>query len=221
MSNKAWRVIMLGALLVTMAMLAGCGGGSMATNGTLTVAEITAKDLTNGYYSVETTATFAPNGLTALPGTEIRYTVTYAGSNTTTSNGKGYTDSTGAVNIANLPTITQSTVPTKVTITASTGGLSSTKTASVPAIAALTLTPVAVSFLSTDTAGTTASVAITGGFSPYTVSSATAADIGVAISGSTVTITKLTASGLTNTSTTVTVTDNKSTQQSVVVGYYK
>jgi len=220
MTKKWWQILMPGLLLTIMLMLAGCGSGNMSTNGTLTLDDITSTDLTGGTYSVATSATFVPNGKTALPGTEITYTATFAGSSTTTRSGKLSTDSSGKVSIGPLP-VTQDAVPVIVTISAATGGLSSSKTASIPAISSLTVTPSAVAFANTDTAGTIRTVTVTGGFSPYTASSAVPADIGAAISGGTVTITKLTASGLTNSSTTVTVTDNKGNHQPVVVGYFK
>lgn len=195
----------------------GCGSEK---NGTLILADITSKDLTGGIYSVETSATFAPATGSALPGTEITYTATFVGGTTTTRTGKVNSDSTGKVIIGPWQ-ITQDTAPIIVTIIATTGDLSVTKSSSVPAIAALTVTPQAFGFKNTDTAGATTTVAVTGGFSPYFASSAAPSEISATISGGTVTITKLTASGVTNTSTTVTITDNKGNQQSVVVGYYR
>jgi len=195
----------------------GCGSEK---SGTLILADITNKDLTGGEYSVETSATYTPETGSSLPGTEIKYTATFAGGTTTTRTGKLYTDSTGKVIIGPWQ-ITQDTVPIIVTITATTGDLSVTKSSSVTAIAALTVTPQAFGFKNTDTAGATTTVAVTGGFSPYTASSAAPSDISAVVSGGTVTITKLTASGVTNTSTTVTVTDYRGNQQPIVVGYYR
>lgn len=220
MTIKWWQILVSGLLMAILAFLAGCGSGSMSTNGTLSVADITSKDLTGGMYSVETSATFTSGTGKVLPGTVISYSATFAGSTTTTRAGNLSTDSTGMVPIGPWQ-ITQDTVPIIVTINATTGGLTTTKTASIPAISALTVTPQAVAFASTDTAGTTRTVAVTGGFSPYTASSVLPADIGTAISGGTVTITKLAASGLNNSTTTVTVTDKNGNQQTVVVGYFK
>lgn len=218
MRKKSLLILALGVLLATMGMLAGCGSGS--TSGTLAVADITKTDLTGGKYSVETSATFAPAIGTVLPNTEISFTASFTGGINTTRNGKLFSDSTGKVSIGPWE-VTQDTVPTIVVITATTGDLSSTKMTSIPAVSPLTVTPQAVPFANTDTAGTTKTVAITGGFSPYSVTSGNPGDISVSNFGGTVTITKLTVSGLTNTSTTVTVTDTKGNQQTITVGYFR
>lgn len=127
------QILMLGMLLVSMVILSGCGSGSLSTNGTLAVAEITKTDMTGGNYSVETSATFAPASGKVLPGTEISYTATFVGGVTTSRSGNLYTDSTGKVIIGPWPII-QDVVPIVVTINASIGGLSSTKVTSIPAI---------------------------------------------------------------------------------------
>lgn len=221
MIKALWSTAVTCVLLVVIGMLAGCGSGSGSTSGTLTVADITTTDLGGGTYSVSTSATFAPSSGAALPGTEIKYTATFASTTTTPRSGTLYTDGTGKVDIGPWLVTQDTAVPTVITITATTGGLSSTKITSVPAISPLSVSPQAVGFLSTDTAGATKTVAITGGYSPYAVSSAAPGDIGVSISGATATIAKLTASWQTNTTTSVTITDNKGNQQIVTVGYYK
>lgn len=220
MKKREWQTLALFVLLVSMAMLSACGSGSSATSGTLSVDDITNTDLTGGIYSVSTSATYAPSTGTALPNTEISYVASFAGGTTTTRSGKLSSNDTGKVFIGPWQ-ITQDTVPIIVTINVTTGGLSSTKIASIPAISPLTVNPAAFGFKLTDTAGTPATVAVTGGFSPYTVSSAAPIDISAAVSGGTVTITKLTAAGPSNTSTDITITDNKGNKQIVVVGYYR
>lgn len=220
MRKKSWLILIMTLLLPTMVFLAGCGGGSKSNNGSLTVADITKTDLTGGNYSIETTATFVPTSGTALPNTEISYNATFVGATTITRTGKLYSDGTGMVKIGPWPVI-QDTVPIIVTITASTGDISATKITSIPAISPLTVTPQSVAFTNTDTAGATNTVSVTGGFSPYTTLSAAPGDISATISGSTITITKLTASGLSNSLTTVTVTDYKNNQQTITVGYFK
>jgi hypothetical protein len=221
MIKTLWSTAATCVLLVVIGMLAGCGSGSGSTSGTLTVADIATADLGGGTYSVSTSATFAPSSGTALPGTEIKYTATFAATTTTSRTGTLYTDSTGKVDIGPWQVAQDTTVPTILTVTATTGGLSSTKITSIPVISPLSVSPQAVGFPSSDTVGATQTVAITGGFSPYVPSSAAPGDIGVSVSGATVTITKLTASGATNTTTSVTITDNKGNQQIVTVGYYK
>jgi hypothetical protein len=214
--KKGWPILVSSLLVAAIAIIGGCGDGK---SGTLTVADITKTDLSGGIYNVETSATFTPASGSALPNTLISYTATFAGSTTLTRTGTSL-QSGGKAGIGPWQ-ITQGTVPIIVTISATYEGLSATKVTSIPAISPLTVTPQAVAFTNTDTAGTTLTVEVAGGFSPYTVSSLNSADIAASVSGGTVTITKLTASGLTNTSTTVTVTDNKGNQQAVTVGYYR
>lgn len=214
MMKTGLKMILAGLLLVAVAVVAGCGSGSGSTSGTITN-DITVTDLSGGTYAYTASATFTP----AMPSTEIKYSLTFAGSSTDVKSGTLYSDATGKVTLNG--TVVQDLVPVLITFTASTGGLSSTKIISVPAIAPLTVTPQAVAFINTDTAGATKTVAIAGGFSPYTASSAAPGDISATVSGTTATITKLTASGVTNTSTIVTITDNKGNKQEVVVGYFR
>jgi hypothetical protein len=220
MMKAGWKIITATLVLISVALLGGCGSGSGSTSGTLMANDITVTDLTGGTYSVQTSAIYAPSTGSILPGTEISYSATFAGGSTTSRSGTLYTDGTGTV-VVGPWLVTQDIVPILVTITVTTGGLSSTKVISVPAMAVLAVTPQTVSFGNTDTAGSSKTVTVTGGFSPYTVSSASPGDISATVSGGTVTITKLTASGVINASTTITITDNKGFQQPVTVGYFK
>lgn len=131
MVKRMLQFLMCGVFL---SVLAGCGSGSLSTNGTLTLADITVTDLTNGKYYVSTSATFVSGTGKVLPGTEITYTATFAGSTTKTIDGFGPTDSSGTFIIIPTPEIIQDTVPIIVTIVAKTGGLSATKVASIPGI---------------------------------------------------------------------------------------
>ena len=210
-----------GVLLILVGLLSSCGSGSGSTSGTLSVDDITLTSQGGGIYSVFTVATYTPSGSAPLPNTPISYTATFVG-NTTTTRSATDVSSDGAGKIQIGPwSVNQDTVPIVVTITAKTGGLSSTKVTSIPASSPLTVTPQAIAFPNTATAGATATVAVTGGTSPYLVSSSAPGDIKADISGATVTLTKLTVSGLTNTTATVTVTDNRGAQQSITVGYFK
>ena len=221
MKTTGWWALLLIMMTTVTWLLAGCGngGGRLATNGTLSLADITLTDLSGGKYAVETTVTFTSASETNIPGgPEIEYKATFGN---ITRTGKVIPQGTTGTAVIGPWEVDQAFEPVIIKIEASTGGLSATKISSLPAIASLSVAPAAVSFTNTDTAGTSKTAVVSGGFSPYTVASAVPGDISATISGSSVTITRLTASGATNTSTTVTVTDNRGNQTSIVVGYFK
>jgi len=60
MKTRGLRVLLLVMMTTVTWLLAGCGngGGRLATNGTLSLADITVTDLSGGKYAVETTVTF-------------------------------------------------------------------------------------------------------------------------------------------------------------------
>lgn len=221
MKTKGWQVLLLVMMATVTVMLTGCGngGGNMATNGTLTLANISVTDLSGGKYAVETTATFTPaSGTNVAGGPEIEYTAIFG---TTTRTGKVIPQGTTGTAVIGPWEVDQTFAPVVITITASTGGLAATKKTSIPAIASLSAAPATVAFLNTDAAGTSKTVVVAGGFSPYTVASAAPGDISATISGSNVTIAKLVATNQASTSTTVTVTDNRGNQTPIIVGYFK
>lgn len=223
MMTRGWRSLLLGMLLIAGIglMTTGCGngGGNLATSGTLTLDDIAVTDLSGGKYAVETAATFTPaTGTNVAGGPEIEYTAKFG---STTRSGKVIPQGTTGRAVIGPWQVDQAFEPIVITIVATTGGLSATKISSIPAIASLSIAPAAIAFTNTDTVGTSKTVTVSGGFSPYTVSSAAPGDISATISGSTITIIKLAPSSLTQASTTVTVTDNKGNQAPVTVGYYK
>ena len=199
----------------------GCGSGN-DTSGTLTMSDITSTDLTGGTYKVDATATFAPNAGKDPTGSEIDFTAIYTTpSNATpvTRTSKYKLSKTGIATYTDM--VVQGNEPVYLRLTASIGGLSQVKIASIPAVAVLTASPAAILFLNTDTVGTAKTATVTGGYSPYTVASAIPVDIRADISGSAVTITKLATGSTTNSSTTVTITDNKGSTYTILVGYFK
>ncbi|MDD2732799.1 MAG: hypothetical protein PHF56_02570 [Desulfuromonadaceae bacterium] len=107
--------------------LFGCGS---ETDGVLSLAEITVTDLTGGNFTVESSAIFISGKPVA--NTKISYTAAFKGTTTDVRNGELYSDSTGKVIIGPWA-VTQGTVPIIITITAMSGDLSATKTASIPA----------------------------------------------------------------------------------------
>jgi hypothetical protein len=105
----------------------GCGS---ETDGVLTLAEITVKDLTGGNFTVESSAIFISGK--PIANTKISYTAAFKGTTTDVRTGELYSDSTGKVLIGPWA-VTQGSVPIVITITAMSGDLSATKTASIPA----------------------------------------------------------------------------------------
>lgn len=120
-------------LLLVMVCISMFGCGS-ETDGTLTLAEITVTDLTGGNYTVESSATFISGK--PIANTKISYTATFKGATTDVRTGELYSDSTGKVTIGPWQ-VTQGAVPIIITITATSGDLSATKPASIPAATAV------------------------------------------------------------------------------------
>lgn len=123
---RRMRKFFISLLLVAVVVLAGCGDNG--TSGTLTVADISTVDLTGGYYSVETSASYVPSTGTTLSNTEISYFVVFAGSQVVTKSG---TILSG--NIIGPFLVSQESAPVIVTIKVTVGGLTTTKTSSIPA----------------------------------------------------------------------------------------
>jgi len=223
---KSLKVHILALIASIILLLQACG--TSQTNGSLTVADLTMKDQTGGYYSAETTVTYTPPTDKDPNGTKVTVSTqftTYSGAssvaiNKTLSITKTL-DSTGAFDYTYPYLIAQGGSPIFVTITASTGDLVSSKIGSVPAIAALSATPSSIAFASTATAGTTQTVTLSGGYTPYqapvVTSSAGAgiSNITASISGTTMTVV-LVAPGDGTKSAKITVFDVKG--NSVVVG---
>ena len=208
-------------LMLLLLSLFGCGSDTVSS-GTLTMSEITSTDLTGGTYKVEATATYAPENGKEATGAEIGFTAVY----TTPSNATPVTR-TLKVSLSNsgIATYTemveQGSEPVYMRLTSSIGALSQTKIISIPAVAVLSASPAAISFLNTETVGTAKTATVTGGYAPYTVASAIPTDIRADITGSVITITKLAAGSAAIASTTVTITDNKGNTYTIPVGYYK
>ena len=213
------KKLLLLCVVLSMCML-GCGSDK-DTSGTLTLSDITVTDLSGGRFKVEAVATYAPDAGKEATGAEINFTAVYSTPSNATpvTRTSKYTLSKTGIATYTVPVV-QGNEPVYLRLTASIGGLSQTKIVPIPAVAVLTVSPVAVSFLNTETVGTAKTATVAGGFSPYTVASATT-DISATISGSTVTIIKSATGSTTISSTTVTITDNKGITFTIPVGYFK
>lgn len=207
--------------LVLCCGLFGCGSGNN-TSGTLTMSDITSTDLTGGTYNISASATYVPADGKEPTGDNISFTAVYSTPSNVTPVTRTSNVTLGPSGIASYnDTVIQGNEPVYLRLTASHGGLSQVKVSSIPAVAVLSASPAAISFVNTDTVGTAKSVTVTGGYSPYTVASAIPTDIRADILGSAITITKLAAGSTTNAATSVTVTDNKGNTYTIPVGYFK
>lgn len=221
------KKLLLLCVVLSMCML-GCGSDK-DTSGTLTLSDITPTDLSSGTFKVEAVATYAPDTGKEATGAEIDFTAVYS----TPSNATPVTrtlkyplSKTGIATYTGL--VVQGNEPAYLRLTASIGGLSQTKFVTIPLFdSALRTTPSIVTFIQVDPAGgqVPVSVALSGGFLPYTiVSNDKLSDIEAKFTGSTsLTISKLAASGTTSTSSfaTITLQDSKGTQATLRVNYFK
>jgi hypothetical protein len=206
----------------------GCGSDK-DTSGTLILSDITSTDLSGGTFKVDATATFAPDAGKEATGAEINFTAVF----TTPSNATPVTrTSKYTLNKAGIASYTdmvvQSNEPAYLRLTASIGGLSQTKFVTIPLFdSTLRTTPSIITFSQVDPAGGQApvSVALSGGFLPYTiVSNDKLLDIEAKFAGSTsLTISKLAASGTNSISSfaTITLQDSKGTPATLRVNYFK
>lgn len=114
-------------------LMFGCGS---ETDGILTLNDITVKDLTGGNYTVESSAIFVSSK--TIANTKITYTATFKINGTLIDSRSAdlYSDNTGKVVIGPWQ-VTQNAAPIIVTITATTGDLTATKTTSIPAATAV------------------------------------------------------------------------------------
>ena len=210
---------------------AGCGGcGGNNTNGSLALT-VTPTDLTGGNYNVVALAIYTPPLLTGgtvgtgvsiptnTPITLVENIHNLSGTFSKVETQKLNADSTGTVN-GNF-NIVQTTETLYVDITASTGGLSVTKSVSIPALSSLTTTPTVVSFPSTAQAGAQQSLTVSGGTQPYraSIDASHAGDFTVNVNGATVTLVKTNNSGLTAIQAQLTITDNNGNSVTIPVGY--
>lgn len=219
------KYIVLLLSVVMSCVMFGCGGGGSGdTSGTLTLADITTKDLTGGRYEISSSAIFAPANSKSPVGSEIKFTAVY----TTKSGASDTRSSTVTLSTTGIAAfsalVDQGDEPVYVTLTASIGGLSQTRNSSVPAIAPLTLAPAAVSFSNVEGIGVSKTITVSGGFSPYSVSSSkTDIQASNAFGSSVVTLIKnvnVSATPIAD-SAIITVTDNKGNQITANVGYYR
>ncbi len=202
---------MLSICLMLLATGCGHGGSGSEVRGTLTM---TAPTVTN-------------NATSSLVSTTVTYTNPYVksvGGLVVIVNGSGYTlpdNGTGTAAVTVTFIVPQQASQSYYSITATTGDLVASVVATIPALGstATTLTYVptgTVAFSASDPIGTTNTVTMTNGTAPYSaVVNPTTANIGVAVSGANVTITKQTTA--TGGSTNIVVSDSSSPTMFVVI----
>ncbi len=194
----------------------GCGSGDSELIGSLDMTA-TKVDDSGGYSHAESTVTYK-HPTKDPTGTEISYseniytpTIRISSSSQTKK-----VNSSGAITFISK-SVQQGTEPIFIDVSAQTGSLTQFKRITIPAIASLSVTPSAIAFLVTDAVGTAKTVTISGGISPYSVSS-NSSNIGVAVNAATATITNNVV--ITGTrSATITITDGAGKSATVLVGY--
>jgi hypothetical protein len=122
--------------------MTGCGSGGSDTSGTLTLTVSPPQDTTGGQFNVLATAVYTPapsSTNTAFPATEPQGVPIMVSMAVHTLNGtpvtitkKLFTDSSGTVTLSE--NIGQTSEVTYVDVTATTGGLSQSKTVAIPAL---------------------------------------------------------------------------------------
>lgn len=226
---KALRCIALLVTLTIIMMMQGCGGGGTSdTAGSLSLSAATVTDNKDGKFSVATSATYVPPAGKSAQGVVISIVVSdYITGIVLLSDNLTLTSGSNTVNFSFLAN--QKATTTQLKITASIGGMTSSVLAIIPApapIVPLAVSSSTVNFAAADPSNTvsTPPITISGGTAPYTVVSTAPADIYPAISGSTLSITLLTAAtGTSPTTATVKVTDSATTPQTqtITVSYFK
>jgi len=222
------KIIFLFCCIVTL-LACGSGGGSTSSNGTLSPVTQIATDNTDGTFTVTASATYTPPVDMSVLGATISF-VTQISANgvvqSTINNSNKTVDSNGTASISPLR-IAQSNEPLYVSTTAYIGDLNQTAFLTIPLInTVLTPSPSVVSFIQVDPAGGQSpfTISLSGGFLPYTiVSNDRPTDIDVKLNSSTLTVSKLVASGTTSVSTfaTITISDRRGTTTTVRVNYFR
>ena len=210
------KLILILLSLFILAGLYACGNGDGDLIGSLTMSSALVND-TGGYYHATSTATYThptkdPVG-TEITYSEYIYTPTQLLSNYVTTK---KVSSSGTVTFT-TGIVQQGTEPVFIDLRTQTGALTQYQLLVVPQVGALSVTPTAIPYQTTDPIGTAKTVTIAGGVSPYTASSSTP-DLGVSVSGTSVTITNNVIVTGTR-SATITIVDSSGKSATVLVGY--
>ncbi len=214
--------IIAGLIFCSIMITAGCGGsGTSNTNGTLALT-VTPADLTGGRFSVVALATYTPLNGKNPTGTPITLTAsihTLNGTPIAVSDALS-ADPSGVV--TRIYNVNQTTQTVYVDVTASTGGLVKSFSISIPSLAVMTTSPATVAFPSNALAGSTQTITISGGTSPFgaLMDAAHAGDMTINVNGATVTLTKRNNSGVNPIiGALLTITDNSGNSVTIPVGY--
>lgn len=209
---KLLRCGLIMSLLIATIIIQSCGGGSgKETNGSLTVSSPVVTGPTGGYFTISETVTYTPP--TGKVPNNVPVVVTINGIATT-----HYLDSTGSFTITDYVLQTANSVI--YTVKATTGDLESSVAAVLVGSTPLNATPSPILFASTDAGGTVKTSTIAGGLTPYAVTANSSADLIATISGSTLSVTKVSLTGAVQKQGTITITDSSGASISIIVFYY-
>lgn len=220
---KLLRYGLIISLLIVTIVIQSCGGGSeKETNGSLAISDPSVKGPSNGIFTISETVTYTPPSGKVPNSVPVVVTITINGISTAPTS-THYLDSTGRFTITDY--VQQAANSVIYTVSATTGDLKSsvaTVLAGSSATTTLSATPSSILFTSTDAVGTVKTSTISGGVTPYavTVNDDSADDLEVTISGSTMSVTKISSPGAVQKQGTITVTDDLGTSITIIVDYY-
>ena len=176
-------------LLACVAVLSIFGCGSKDVNGSLTV--VAGSPSTSAQSSrVTFTVTYTNPQKSDVIGTEIAVVATLSGINGAQDASQYFEYSTSNSGINTFTySVPRAANDQTLTLSAQTGSLKASDSATITGLGTLTANPASVSFPLTDPKGTPVTVALSGGLAPYTATSPTT-DIIVVTSGSSLTVIK-------------------------------
>lgn len=210
------RIGRLFVLLLTVVLISSCGSGTKTdTSGSLTLSSPTKVDNTDGTYFVSTKVTYTPPAGKVPNGVVINIKELEDGIIVQNFNDT-LTDSN---TVDHSFTVKQSTLSSvRVDIIASIGDMTSSVAAIVPALAAVSATP--IQYLQTDPAGTVKTTTISGGIAPYTLVSSSTPELTVSLTGATFSATTRNLPGPTGLTQEFTVSDSKGNLGTVQVNFF-
>jgi hypothetical protein len=211
MKGFRYLTVILSIFIISM-MMQACGGGSgKETNGSLTISSPTVTGPTGGVYTISETVTYTPPS-GKVPNA-VPVVITIGGVSTTY-----YLDSTGSFILTDI--VLQTAGSTVYTVSATTGDLVSSVATVLAGSTPLNATPSPIVFASTDAGGTVKTSTIAGGLTPYAMTANANVDLIATISGSTLSVTKVSLTGAVQKNGTITVTDAAKSTISIIVFYY-
>lgn len=214
------KVIRYLAVLLSLSvvlMLQGCGD---ETGGALTMTALTKVDNGDGTYAVSATITYVPPTGKSAEGVEVNIAITDLLGNVVNPYTHKFLSGSN-VHIITVDPVYQLPITNNVRISASIGSMNVSGGVSIPAINAISASP--INFSIAEAIGSTKQTTISGGSAPYTLITPTPVDgvLNLSLSDNTLTVIYASATTVSFLSTNIQIRDNLGTIYSIPVGYYK